>query len=200
MPQGGSREAAGFSGQAQSWASHPSRSGTGNDVRGCKRRRSAMSPSPSSASEEVNPFISEKERRELLSGEDSGSETNEDEDIKLAEPPAKKFAPSKETLKLLSSASSRPMKNEARKVIGKLPISACDMAHPPKLNESVSWLIPKSARSHDKYLSKLQRFTTDAMGPIAWLWDKMQQGSVDVNTTRSAIHSSLLMGNASATL
>ena len=65
------------------------------------------------------------------------------------------------------------MKNEARrKVIGKLPISACDMAHPPKLNESVSWLIPKSARSHDKYLSKLQRFTTDAMGPIAWLWIK----------------------------
>ena len=92
-----------------------------------------------------------------MSGEDSGSETNEDEDIKLAEPPAKKFAPSKETLKLLSSASSRPMKNEARrKVIGKLPISACDMAHPSKLNESISWLIPKSARS---FFSKLQRFT-----------------------------------------
>jgi len=63
-----------------------------------------MSPSLSSASEEeVNHFISEKERRELLSGEDSGSETNDDEDTELA---AKKFAPSKETLKLLSSASS----------------------------------------------------------------------------------------------
>ena len=92
------------------------------------------------------------------------------------------------------------MKNEAkRKVIGKLPIPACDMAHPPKLNESISWLIPKSARSFDNYLSKLQRLTTDAMGPIAWLWDKMQPGSVDMNTARSAIHSSLLLiGNASA--
>jgi len=60
-------------------------------------------------------------------------------------------------------------------------------------------LIPKSARSFDKYLSKFQRFTTDAKGPIAWLWDKMQQGSVDMNTARSAIHSRLLlMGNASA--
>jgi len=90
IPQGGSREVASSSGLAQSWASHPSGSGTGNDVRGCKRRRSAMSPSPLCAlEEEVNPFISEKERRELLSGEDSGSETNEDEDTELAEPPAK---------------------------------------------------------------------------------------------------------------
>ena len=87
MPQGGCREVTSSLGQTQSWTSHPSGSGTGNEVRGCKRRRSAMSPSPSSASEEeVNPFLSEKERRELLSGEDSGSETNEDEDTELAEP------------------------------------------------------------------------------------------------------------------
>jgi len=105
-----------------------------------------------------------------LSGEDSGSEINDDKDTELAEPPAKKFAPSKETLNLLSSASSRPMKNEVRrKVIGKLPIPACDMVHPTKLNESISWFIPKSAMS---FFPKLQRFTTDAKGPIAWLWDK----------------------------
>ena len=62
-----------------------------------------------------------------------------------------------------------------------------------------AWLIPKSARSFDKYLCKLQRFTTDAMGPITWLWDKMQQGSVDTDSARSAMQSRLLlMANASA--
>ena len=39
----------------------------------------------------------------------------------------------------------------------------------------------------------------DAMGPITWLWDQMQQGTVDDEKTRSAICSSLLlMANASS--
>ena len=81
----------------------------------------------------------------------------------------------------------------------KLPIPACDAAHPPKLNESIAWLIPRSAKSFDKYLSRLQRFTMDAMGPLTWLCDKMHQGSVSEDNVRNAIHSSTsLLGNASA--
>ena len=150
--------------------------------------------------DELNPFISEKERRKHLSGEESNSDSEVDDDPDLARPPAKRFSPSEETLKLLASASDKPLKNDRRrKMIDKLPIPACDMAHPPKLNESISSLIPKSAKSFDKYLSKLQRFTTDAMGPITWLWDKMQDGAVDEDSARSAIRSSLLlMGNATA--
>ena len=98
---------------------------------------------------------------------DSGTDSESDEDLDLAGPSAKKFSPSEETFKLLKLASAKPLKNDCpRKVIDKLPIPACDTAHPPKLSESISWLIPKSARSFDKYLSKFQRFTIDAMGLI----------------------------------
>lgn len=69
-------------------------------------------------------------------------------------------------------------------MIDKLPIPPCDMAHPLKLNEAIAWLIPKSAKLFDKYLSKLQMFIMDAMGPITWLWDQMQQGTVDNESTK----------------
>jgi len=62
MPQCGSWEATSSLGQAQSWASHSSGSGTRNDVRGRKQRCSAMSPSPSSASEEKVNFSSLRRR------------------------------------------------------------------------------------------------------------------------------------------
>ena len=68
--------------------------------------------------------------------------------------------------------SSKPLKNECRRaIINKLPMPAIDPAHPPKLDEAVSSLVPKSARSHDKFLSKLQRYTLDAMGPLICMLD-----------------------------
>ena len=64
----------------------------------------------------------------------------------------------------------------------------------------MSTLIPKSAKSHDKFLSKLQRYTLDAMGPLVWLLDQFQQGNeIDPKVGKGAIKSSLnLLGNASA--
>lgn len=168
----------------------------------CKRPCPPTPPSPSGSSEaELNPHVSEGERSEHLVGEYSESENELEEDTDISEPaPKKRFTPGEEMLRFLSSASSKPLRNDCRrKVIDKLPMPACDAAHPPKLNESIAWLIPRSAKSFDKYLSRLQRFTMDAIGPLTWLCDKMHQGSVSDDSTRNAIHSSMsLLGNASA--
>ena len=183
------------SGWKGDWTSQP----TGSGAR--KRPRPPESCSSVATSEdEIDPFISRTERRELLSGDDSGSDSESGEEVDLTGPAAKKFVPCEETIKLLKSVSAKPMKNERRrKVIDKLPIPACDMAHPPKLNDSVACLVPKSAKSFDKYLSKLQRFTMDGMGPIVWLWNQMQQGGVEEDCARKALQASLLLlGNASS--
>ena len=203
-PQGGGSSGWPEGGPSTSGSNLPQTSGTsfqqGSGSR--KRPRPPAPPSPSGSSEtELNPHVSEGERIELLGGEYSESENEMEEDTDLSEPVLKKrFTPGEETLRFLSSASSKPLKNDRRrKVMDKLPMPACDAAHPPKLNESIAWLIPKSAKSFDKYLSRLQRFTMDAMGPLTWLCDKMHQGSVAEESIRNAIHSSIsLLGNASA--
>ena len=109
-----------------------------------KRPRPPTPPFPSGLSEaELNPHVSEGERSELLGGEYSESENETEEDTDLSESiPKKQFIPGKEMLRFLSSASSKPLRNNRRrKVIDKLPMPACDAAHPPKLNESIAWLI-----------------------------------------------------------
>jgi len=60
-------------------------------------------------------------------------------------------------------------------------------------------LLPQRAKSFDTYLSKLQRFTMDAMAPIAWLREQMLQGEVDKESATKAKDTALeLQGNASA--
>ena len=116
--------------------------------------------------DEINTLLSGKERGELLS---SGEESNDDNDREGDEPPVKrKFVPTSETRRFLESVSLKPLKNDRRKeTINKYPIPACDPAHPPKLDESVSCLVPKSAKTFDNFLSKLQRFILVAVGPLA---------------------------------
>ena len=128
--------------------------------------------------------MSDREHAELLSNSDSDGSGDED----LNEPDAKKkFVPTEELMKLLHSASLKPL--SCRSIVNKLPIPVCDPAHPPKLDEAVSALVPKSARSHDKFLSRLQKYTLNAMArPIS-----MAHGLI------LTINSSLsLLGNASA--
>lgn len=132
---------------------------------------------------------------ESTSDDESSSDTEE--------PPSKKsFVPNRELLNSLNSYSIKPMKNDnRRKVIDQLPTLSCDAAHPPKLNEALAHLLPKQAKSYDSYLSKLQRFTVDAMAPITWLLEKMEQGPVEEETAKKVLHSSLqLLGNVSAHL
>lgn len=163
---------------------------------GRKRAHPSEAPSTSSVADrsedEVNPFISEEERGELLSSEESSDEEE-------VQPAAKrKFVPTEEVKKFLDAVSLKPLKNEKRKTtMNRYPVPACDPAHPPVLDESVASLVPKSAKTYDSFLSKLQRFTLDAMGPLTWLLDEKEQGrEVDVD---SAVRASLtLLGNASA--
>ena len=46
----------------------------------------------------------------------------------------------------------------------KFPFPSRDPAHPPKLDDAVIGLIPRQAKSNDRFLSKLQQFCMDAMG------------------------------------
>ena len=141
----------------------------------------------------MNTSVSAEERAELL----TDSEGDDSDSSETAEPPAKKrFVPGEKILSLLQS--DKPLKNERRKtLLGKHPILVIDQAHPP---EAEAALVPRAAKSHDKFLSRLQRYTLDAMGPMTWLLDQVQQGtSVDPKIGKEAIKTSIsLLGNASA--
>ena len=53
---------------------------------------------------------------------------------------------------------------------------------------------------HEKFLSRLQRYTLDAMGPMIWLLDQLDQGKIiDPKAGKGAIKASIsLLSNASA--
>ena len=150
------------------------------------------------ADDDINPFVSESERRDLLSSSSSDSE----EDSEISAPPAKrKFVPGEETTKLLNLAVEKPLKNDKRKsVAGRFPLPNCDAVYPPKLDDAVTCLIPKSAKSYDRFLSKLQQFTVDAFGPLVFIQDRLSKGEpIDQATLKAAVKSGVsLLGNATA--
>lgn len=150
--------------------------------------------SSSSENETINPFVDEDERSGLL-GDSSGDELSEEEP-----PPAKKakISVSSETGKILKSAFSKSLKNDKRKVhTNKFPLPSVDCVHTPKLDEAISCLILKSAKTYDRYLSKMQQFSVDALGPLIWLNENLEGSPKAKEAVTSAI---ALMGNASAHL
>ena len=194
----------GSSGNAANWPTrNAGRPGTSESAstssRGTKRSRTEQPPSdwsPSEEEDEIDPHLSESERHDLLS-DSSDSESEDDE------PPQKKarYVPSEETGKFLKSLVDKPLKNEKRKSkANKFPLPACDPAHPPKLDDSLTCLIPKAARSNDRFLSKLQQFCMDGMGPLIFLYEQLQKNEPpDADTLKAAVKCSLsLMANASA--
>jgi len=161
-----------------------------------KRQHDQGSNSEDEVPVEVPVEVPSDERRELLSDVESS-----DEESPLVEPATKKkFVPSKELLESLNDYTARPLKNEDRKTTkGKFPTLGCDAGHPLKLNDTMEQLLPQRAKAFDTFLSRLQRYTTDAMAPIAWLRDQISQNEVDEETARSALDTALqLLGNASA--
>ena len=167
---------------------------------GRKRRHTESQPSDSDGTDEddINPYLTESERRDLLS--DSQSDT--DSDSEQDEPPAKRrCVPTKDTVKFLRSVVEKPLKNEKWKALAnEFPLPSCDPAHPPKLDESIVCLIPKTARLYDQFLSKLQQFSMDAMGPLIYLQEQMEaKTQVEGDTLKAALRCSLtLLGNAAA--
>ena len=89
------------------------------------------------------------------------SQSDTDSDSEQDEPPAKRrCVPTKDTVKFLRSVVEKLLKNEKRKALAnKFPLPSCDPAHPSKLDESIVCLIPKTARSYNRFLSKLQQFS-----------------------------------------
>ena len=84
----------------------------------------------------------------------------------------------------------KPLKNDRRKLMAnKYPVTLLI-----KLDEAMSCLVQRSAKSFDSFLSKLQRYTLDAMGPLAWFLDQKKQGE-KVDTVRVSLS---LLDNASA--
>ena len=88
----------------------------------------------------VTPFVSESERGDLLSSEDSGLSEGEKE---MTAPPAKRPKLEKETDAFLKASTEKPLEHEKRKLIARFPLPASDPAHPPKLDKDIAALIPK---------------------------------------------------------
>ena len=137
--------------------------------RGTKRSHTERSDwSTGEEEDEIDPYLSESERQDLLS--DSSESESEEE-----EPPQKKarYVPSEDTIKFLKSMVDKPLKNDKRKAkASKFPLPSC---HPLKLDDSVTCLIPKAAKSNDRFLSKLQQFCMDGMGPLIYLYEQLHK-------------------------
>ena len=90
---------------------------------------------------------------------------------------------------------------QRRQLLNQLLLPAeCDSAYLPKLDESLILIIPESAKRYDRQLSRLQQFSMDALGSVAWLPDDLnKEEQVDRTQVVAAIQTALtLLGNAAA--
>lgn len=151
----------------------------------------------SSVSSEDTLFVDEDERADLL-----GLSSEEDEDeAELDPPPAKRRCTvSAETCSSWKKITEKTLKNDRRKgLTNKFPCPASDWAHTPKLDDAIACIVPKSAKTYDRYLSKLQQFSMDALGPLLWLYDQRGEGHSDPDKVREALSAAIsLVGNAAA--
>ena len=110
------------------------------------------------------------------------------------------FTPKEETVVFLKGLTDKLLKNEeCNSVAAKFPLPSCDPAHPPELDEAMVSFIPKSAKTNDRFLSKLQQFSMNAMGPLLFLHEHLASESPDLDRSRSAVKSSLsLLANAAS--
>ena len=147
----------------------------------------------------IDPYLDPDERADLLSS--SGSEDSDSESDSESPPQAKraKRSISAETIDAWKRVTGKSLKNEKRKaLVNKFPNPACDWAHTPKLDDAISCIIPKSAKTYDRYLSKLQQFSLDALGPILWLYDQRAKGLESGRGEEALAASISLIGNATA--
>lgn len=98
--------------------------------------------------------------------------------------------------------SDKTLKNDKRqKYLDQFPPPVeCDHAYPPKLDESMSLIVPESSRKEDRLLSRLQQFTMDSLGALLWVQEQISQGGAcDPTSLAAAIKTSVsLLGNAVA--
>lgn len=110
-----------------------------------------------------------------------------------------------ELVEFLSVAFKKPMSaDRRRKLVTKYPRPSLVQTTPPLVDKSMLALIQKCKNiiSHDRFLAKLQRFASDAIGPILYLLKELQSGKgVSLDKAVSALQTLLCFtGNAFAAL
>ena len=81
----------------------------------------------------ITPFVSDSERGDLLSSEDSEVSGDEEQEVM---PPAKRPRLGKDMAVFLKGATEKPLEHEKqKKLIARFPLPASDAAHPPKIGQ-----------------------------------------------------------------
>jgi len=158
----------------------------------------SSSPGPSGLDEDiVTPFISDSERGDLLFTDSEGSEDEEE-----SAPPAKRLKLDSDATEFLNCATEKPLEHEKRKkLIARFPLPASDAAHPPKLDKDIAAVIPKSAITYDRLLSKIQQFNMDALGLLLDMLHRAKKGKFTARDLVASLEAAIkLAGNAAAHL
>ena len=147
----------------------------------------------------VDPNLSMEERRSLEAESEDNTSDNEgdfqEENAELSE----------ELAELLTMALKQPIKPEMRKrLLERYPRLTASGTAPPNLDKAIRTLVQKRKNilSHDRFLAKLQRFASDALGPLTYLLSELQAGKdVHKDVAISALQAAIcLSGNAFASL
>ena len=148
----------------------------------------------------VDPFLSQEEQNSL----DPETSEQGDPDMEAEITDIPEDLPAK-LVEFLSVAFKKPMSADRRKkLVTKYPRPSLVQTTPPSVDKSMLALIQKRKNiiSHDRFLAKLQRLASDAIGPILYLLKELQSGKgVPQDKAISALQTSLCFtGNAFAAL
>ena len=128
-----------------------------------------------------------------------------DQDRRDLDEPATSTRVAQETSDLITAAFNKPLEASKRsRLMERFPRPATPLTAPPPIDKAMKVLIQKkkSIMSHDRFLSKLQRYTTDAIGPLAFLLDAIHQSrELSQEDIVEALQSAIsLVGNAHCAL
>lgn len=151
----------------------------------------------------VDPSLSAEERRSLELGSERDESASEDE--MGTERSTERDQVSEELSAFLSVALKKPMKPERRKKLTEgFPRPNLPQAKPPVLDKAMYHLVQKkkSVVSHDRFLSKLQLFASEAIGPLSYLLEELEAGrDVPKEKAITALQAAIcLTGNTFAAL
>ena len=69
------------------------------------------------------------------------------------------------------------------------------------MDKAITPIVPKSAQTYDRFLSKLQQFSTDSLGPLLYFLGQTKKGKLTVKDLAAPLEVAImLVGNAAAHL
>ena len=162
------------------------------DGRGLPASRSALNMDEQEEDDDswrclVDPFLSQEERNSL----DPENSQQGDPDMEAETTDSPEDLP-EDLVEFLSVSFKKPMSaDRRRKLVTKYPRPSLVQTTPPLVDKSMLALIQKHKNiiSHNRFLAKLQRFASDAIGPIIYLLKELQSGKgVSQDKAVSALH------------